>query len=461
MTWNTNGKEFKKILVVDDEESIRVMLKGILSKEGYIVKVAKDGKEALEKIEAWQPQIVLADIRMHEIDGITLTKVIREKFPETIIILMTAYGSNETAIEAIRVGAYDYIPKPFTKEELILCLLKVEERERLKRENFELRMRLKEVEEYEGIVARSEVMKKIFSTIEKVADYRTTVLIQGESGTGKELVARAIHKRSRWRENPFIAINCGAIPEHLLESELFGYKKGAFTDAYTDKRGLFEEANEGTLFLDEIGEMPTSLQVKLLRVLQDNTIRRLGDTKDIVVNLRVIAANAADLNEQVKAGKFRQDLFYRLNVLTIKIPPLRERTEDIEPLIEYFIYKNNLKLKKSIKGVAGEAKKILLNYTWPGNVRELENVIERSMVLAEKDIIEVEDLPEYLSHGDNAVKMYLSSGDFSIKKAMRSLEEELIRKALKKTGGNKSAAARLLEISHRALLYKIKEYNIE
>jgi two-component system response regulator AtoC len=303
-------------------------------------------------------------------------------------------------------------------------------------------------------------MVEIFRTITKIADLKTTVLVTGESGTGKELVARAIHARSQRKSGPFVAINCGAIPENLLESELFGHRKGAFTDATSDRRGLFEEASGGTLFLDEVGELPQNLQVKLLRVLQEENIRRLGDTRDVKVDVRIIAATHRDLNADVKAARFREDLFYRIHVLTIHIPPLRERREDVGLLIDHFVARNNARLGTNIRGVSSEARKLLLEYAWPGNVRELENTIERAMVLGESDLLEVTDLPERVREALDPVHVHLASGELSIKKTSAAIEEILIRRALQKTKGNRTRAADLLEISHRALLYKIKDYKI-
>jgi two-component system response regulator AtoC len=286
------------------------------------------------------------------------------------------------------------------------------------------------------------------------------VLISGESGVGKELVARAIHSRSSRKAGPFVALNCGAIPENLLESELFGHRKGAFTDASSDRRGLFEEATNGTLFLDEVGELPLNLQVKLLRVLQEDSIRRLGDTKDVKVDVRIIAATHRDLVAEVKAGRFREDLFYRINVLAIAIPPLRARREDINLLIDHFIARNNTRLGTHIRDLSHEARKLLLEYAWPGNVRELENTIERAMVLSERDLLDTADLPERIREALDPVQMQLASGELSIKKTTLVIEELLIRRALAKTKGNRTRAAEILEISHRALLYKIKDYKI-
>jgi two-component system response regulator AtoC len=302
-------------------------------------------------------------------------------------------------------------------------------------------------------------MQDIFRTIAKIAEYKTTVLVTGESGAGKELVARAIHRRSK-RSGPFVAVNCGAIPENLLESELFGHKKGAFTDAMQDRRGLFEEANGGSLFLDEIGELPLALQVKLLRVLEDEKIRRVGDSRDLQVDVRIIAATHRDLPSETKAGRFREDLFYRLNVLLIHCPALRERREDIPLLIDHFLARNNARLGTSIRGLDTEARRLLYEYAWPGNVRELENTIERAMVLTEGDTITGADLPERVREARDPVQMQLASGELSVKKTMRIIEEILIRRALQKTKGNRTRAAEILEISHRALLYKIKDYQI-
>jgi two-component system response regulator AtoC len=344
--------------------------------------------------------------------------------------------------------------------EIVIALRKAEEREALRRENRALREQVQKENQFESILAKSREMLDIFRTIAKIADFKTTVLVTGESGTGKELVARAIHRRSTRHACPFVAINCGAIPENLLESELFGHKKGAFTDATGDRRGLFEEADSGTLFLDEIGELPLNLQVKLLRVLQEETLRRLGDTKDVKVDARIVAATHRDLGAEVKAGRFREDLFYRINVLSIHVPPLRSRREDVNLLIDHFIARNNARLGTHVRGVSSEARKQLLEYVWPGNVRELENTIERAMVLAESDVLQASDLPERIREALDPVQVHLSSGELSIKRTTAAIEQILIRRALQKTKGNRTRAADLLEISHRALLYKLKDYKI-
>ncbi|MEP7125931.1 MAG: sigma 54-interacting transcriptional regulator, partial [Byssovorax sp.] len=314
---------------------------------------------------------------------------------------------------------------------------------------------------FEDILAKSPQMTAIFKTITKIAEYKTTALITGESGVGKELIARALHSKSSRRGGPFVAVNCGAIPEPLLESELFGYRRGAFTDAVADRAGLFEQANGGTLLLDEVGELPLSLQVKLLRVLQEETIRRLGDNKDLKIDVRILAATHRDLAAETKAGRFREDLYYRINVLPIHVPPLRERREDIPILLDHFLARNNARFNTQIRGIDAEARRLLLEYAWPGNVREMENTIERAMVLTERESLSAEDLPERVRESRDPIQMHLKSGEMSIKKTSRIIEEILIRRALTKTKGNRTRAAEVLEISHRALLYKIKDYHIE
>jgi two-component system response regulator AtoC len=450
----------KRILVVDDEEAIRLTLSTLLARHGYHVDTAENANAALAKLDQDDADVVLADVRMPDMDGIELTRMITEKEISTTIIVMSAYGSVENAIEAMKAGAYDYITKPFKTDEVILTLAKAEERENLRRENARLRREMVERHDFGGIIARAKAMEPVFKLIARVAEYKSTVLISGESGTGKELVARAIHNSSDRRAKPFVAINCGAIPENLLESELFGYRRGAFTDAREDRPGLFAEAEGGTLLLDEVGELPLSLQVKLLRVLQEGTVRRLGDTKDRAVDVRIIAATIRDLAQEAKVGQFREDLFYRLNVLPINIPPLRERTEDVLLLVEHFVRRHNTRLGTAVEGVTVEAERMLTAYNWPGNVRELENTIERAMVMTDGKRITPQDLPERVQKTRDLVQLTLASDDLSVKKTVRIIEEELIRRALAKTGGNRTNAAKLLEISHRALLYKIKQYGI-
>ena len=451
----------RRVLVVDDEENIRLVTKTYLKRAGYEVEVAASGEDALALVETFGPDFILTDVRMPRMGGLELLSTLAAKGSDATVLVMSAYGNVDLAIEAMKAGAYDYLQKPFKNDELLLVLKKAEEREALRRENRVLRQEIRKESLFEDILSKSPNMQAIFKTIAKIADYKTTALITGESGTGKELVARAIHKRSSRRGGPFLAVNCGAIPENLLESELFGYKRGAFTDAVVDRQGLFEQANHGTLLLDEVGELPLSLQVKLLRVLQEGTIRRLGDTKDVVVDVRILAATHRDLSAETQAGRFREDLFYRINVLPIVVPPLRQRKEDVPLLVEHFIARNNARFGTAIRGLTPEARRVLLEYSWPGNVRELENTVERAMVLCEGDTLTENDLPERVREARDPIQLHLGSGELSIKKTHRVVEEILIRRALQKTKGNRTRAADLLEISHRALLYKIKDYHID
>jgi two-component system response regulator AtoC len=450
----------RRVLVVDDEENLRLVVRTFLKREGYEVEVAASGVEALALVETFGPDVILTDVRMPKMGGLDLLATLKAKGNEATVIVMSAYGNLDLALEAMKAGAYDYIQKPFKAEEVVLALRKAEEREALRRENRALRQEIRRENLFEDILAKSPQMQAIFKTIAKIAEYKTTALITGESGVGKELVARAIHRRSSRRGGPFVAVNCGAIPETLLESELFGYKRGAFTDAVNDRAGLFEQANHGTLLLDEIGELPLSLQVKLLRVLQEESIHRLGDSKDLKVDVRILAATHRDLAAETQAGRFREDLYYRINVLPIAIPPLRERREDIPILLDHFLARNNARFGTNIRGIEPEARRLLLEYGWPGNVREIENTIERAMVLCEQETIGVDDLPERVREARDPIQMHLTSGELSIKKTARIIEEILIRRALQKTKGNRTRAAEVLEISHRALLYKIKDYRI-
>jgi two-component system, NtrC family, response regulator AtoC len=452
----------KRILIIDDEESFRHMLSVILKREGFEVETASDGEEGLQKVMINTYEQVLCDIRMPRMDGLDFLKEVQKTGIDTTLIMMSAYGTIDTALEAMKLGAYDYISKPFKPDEIILTLKKADERERLRKENERLRKEVKKEYSFENIVSKNEKMQKIFEVVKKVAPYKSTILIMGESGTGKELVARALHYSSDRSQRPFIPVNCGAIPENLLESELFGHAKGAFTDAIRTKKGLFEEADGGTLFLDEIGELPLSLQVKLLRVLQDGEIRRVGEGKPIQVDVRIVAATAKELIKEVNEGRFREDLFYRLNVFPVHLPPLRERKEDIPLLANHFIKKFSQDIGKYVTGIHPRALEALINYRWFGNVRELENTIERAMVLADRSEIERENLPmEIQGYHENIPLPSVPEEEYSIKKASKAMEINLIQKALKKTKGNHTHASKLLEISHRALLYKIKEYGIK
>jgi two-component system response regulator AtoC len=459
----------RRVLVVDDEQNLRHMLQTLLKREGYEPVGVASVEGALKELEDRSYDIIITDLRMPGQSGLDLVDEVRRRNLGTTVVVMTAYGSRDIALEAMKRGAYDYISKPFEADEIILLLRKAEERERLFRENQSLHKQIRaggqEPEAGLGdLIAHSRQMLELFRTVRKIAEFKTTVLVGGESGTGKELIARAIHRLSPRSSNPFIAVNCGAIPDNLLESELFGHRRGAFTDANRDRKGLFEEASGGTLFLDEIGELPIGLQVKLLRVLQEGEIRRLGDSQDVKVDVRVVAATARDLSVEVGRGAFREDLFYRLNVFTLHLPALRERREDIPLLVEHFLARMNSRMGLSVMGVTPEAMRLLAAYDWPGNVRELENSIERAIVLCEGSQIEVEALPERLRLAVSAAAVAPPCGpdddNLSIKRASRRSEESLIRRALQKTRGNRTRAAELLEISHRALLYKIKEYGI-
>jgi two-component system, NtrC family, response regulator AtoC len=455
--------ERQRVLVIDDEENMRHMLKTMLEKSGYSVECAADGQDGLKQMERAQFDYILCDIRMPRMDGMAFLKEAVLRHSEKIYIMMSAYGTVETALEAINKGAYDYISKPFKTDEVLLTLKKAEEREALRKENLRLKDRIGIIEKrysFGNIIARSEAMGRVFELVEKVAEHKTTVLITGESGTGKELIARAIHANSPRSSEAMVSINCGSIPENLLESELFGYKKGAFTDAGRDKPGRFEEADKGTLFLDEIGEMPFSLQVKLLRVLQEGEITPLGGSGSKKIDVRVIAATSKDLEREVAEGRFREDLYYRIHVMTIHLPPLRTRKGDVSLLIGYFVDIFNEKLKKKVEGPSSEAMALLMKYDWPGNVRELENVIERAVLLSTGRWIIPGDLPSALLH-ENDLPPEIPLGDnLSIKKASRDLQQSLIAKALKATNGNRTQAARLLEISRPMLIAKIKEYGL-
>jgi two-component system response regulator AtoC len=451
----------RKVLIVDDEKNMRHMLEVLLREEGYETAAAEDGEEALKLLLEETFDFLLCDIRMPKMDGPRLLGELKKKGVAVTPIMMSAYGTRDTAIEAMKQGAYDYIPKPFRADEIILTLKKAEEREKLIRENVTLRRAVASEYALDSISTKNPRLREVLETVVKVAAYKSTVLITGESGTGKELIAKAIHFSSPRHDGPFIPVNCGAIPETLLESELFGHAKGAFTDATHTKKGLFEEASGGTIFLDEIGELPQPLQVKLLRVLESEEIRRVGDTQQIKVDVRIVASTLRDLGEDVKKGRFRSDLFYRLNVLNIHLPPLRERKEDIPTLVDEFIARYNQRLGRSLKGIKPEALDILMSNAWEGNVRELENAIERAMTLADSDLITVESLPPHLRQLCSDGILCIPDNELSIKKTMRQVEEMLIRRALAKTAGNRTQAAKRLEISHRALLYKIKDYDID
>ena len=447
-----------KVLVVDDEENIRHLLSLLLKKEGYAVTTADDGEQALEKVQQHDFDAILCDLRMPNIDGMGFLHGLAETGASATVIVMSAYADIDDALAAIKAGAYDYIAKPFKKDEVLFTLRKAYERQRLKKELNELRANARGAHSFGDIIARSDAMRSVFNTVQKVADYKSTVLLAGESGTGKEMVARELHRHSSRKDQAFITVNCGAIPEHLLESELFGHVKGAFTDASRDKNGLFLEADGGTLFLDEIGDMPLALQVKLLRVLQEGEVRRVGEARPRPVDVRVVAASVHKLGLLVTEGKFREDLYYRLNVLELELPPLRERPDDIPLLVEHFLVRHNAVMHTAVTAVSPRAMGMLMQYAWPGNVRELENVIERALVLSESTLVDVDALPAVIRDSRDALRAVFDSDELSIKKATRAIEIILIQRSLEHTGGNRTAAAKCLELSHRALLYKIKDY---
>jgi len=453
----------RSILIADDEESIRHVLVVLLEERGYEVRAVKDGEEALRELQTRDYDALVTDVRMPRLDGLALLRAVQAASPETTVIVMSAYGSHELAIEAMKAGAYDYLGKPFHPDEVLLVLRKAEERERLRLENLRLRKEISRARGPSELIAEGAAMRDLMRVVEKVAPTSTTVLIEGESGTGKEVVARALHELSPRAERPFVAVNCGAIPEQLIESELFGHAKGAFTDARTAKRGLFDEADGGTLLLDEVGELPLQLQPALLRVLQEGEVRRVGDSRSTRVDVRILAATNRDLAQLVQAGRFREDLFYRLNVVDLKLPPLRERTDEIPALAARFLERHAARIGVPRRRLSPKALEMLAAYRWPGNVRELENALERALVLSEEDLIEPDALPEPVRAGSSPepVPSALDPDDLSVKRGQRVLEADLIRRALERTGGNRTRAAELLELSPRALLYKIREYGLE
>lgn len=460
------------ILVVEDDASLRSSLILNLELHGFIVTGCKNASSATEQFSSKSFDLIISDFLLPDASGVDFIEKCKKLAANSAIIITSGLGKTTEILEAIRAGADDFLAKPFMPEDLLFTVRKT-----LLLRNNKTLLSTKETSQQrkrkttcvgsisKTIVAESAVMLEVFNTVERLVNFNTTILIVGESGTGKELLARAIHQNSPRKGHPFVAINCGAIPELLIESELFGHKKGAFTDAIRDKIGLFEEADGGTIFLDEIGELPVHLQVKLLRALQEKQIRRVGDDQLININVRVIAATLRDLEEDVSNGRFRDDLYYRLNVITIPIPPLRNRPEDIPILVKHFVKKHSKLLSISAKDIEPEVIECLKNHCWRGNVRELENCIERALVLSEGPSITIEDLAEHVRSNTGSNKAInlpsqISSDCLSIKQRSRELEIKLILQALEKTYGNRTHAAKILEISHRALLYKIKEYEL-
>ncbi len=443
------------ILIVDDEQEMRDLLKDTLEDHGYQVAVAREGGEALEHLGRDEYLVVLTDLRMKGMDGSDLLHELVQRHPACNTIMMTAFGSVESAVNAMKQGAFDYLTKPIKTDELLVTIDKALKEASLRREVAHLRKQVNREYSFDQILGKSKPMREVFDLIRRVADSQANILITGESGTGKELVAKAIHFNSRRKDAPFIPVNCAAIPEQLLESELFGHVKGAFTDARSDKRGLFEEAQKGTLFLDEISEMPMLLQAKLLRVVQEREIRRVGATQSIPVNVRIIAATNLLLAEEVHAKRFREDLYYRLNVIEIRLPPLRERKEDIPLLCETLLHRMARGRDKPLTGIAESALGLLMDYNWPGNVRELENVIERAVTLASGDSVTVEALPPIIREANGARRLIEDGVERSL--SMEEVERVYIKRILEKTRGNKFQAAQILGIDRKTLYRKLEE----
>ncbi len=443
-----------KILVVDDDLEMCGLLSEVLGGEGFYVTTMSDSLDASKLLKKEEFDLIVTDLKMKGLKGLDLLEEANQVAPLTPVIIITAFGTIESAIKAMKMGAYDYITKPFQMDELLLVVKKALEARLLKKEVFRLRKEVESRYDYHQLIGKSPLMQNIYNLIERIRDSSSNVLITGESGTGKELVAKAIHYNGVRKEGSFVAINCAAIPETLLESELFGYKKGAFTDAKSDKKGLIFEAHEGTLFLDEITEMPLSLQAKLLRVIESREVRPLGDTCSYPVDVRIISTSNRNIESLVREGRFREDLYYRLKVIDIEMPPLRERKEDIPLLVQHFINKYNLEMKKNVSTVSEEALRIFLNYSWPGNVRELENVIQRAITLSQHEEILPEDLPPALLRKEEEI---LFEKALEKRFTLDQLEREYIKRVLIETGGNKSKAAEILGLDRKTLYRKLQE----
>jgi two-component system, NtrC family, response regulator PilR len=461
-----------RILIVDDEPSMRDMLRIVLRRDGYEVVVAANGGEAVKILEKERVDLLLSDIRMPDISGVEVLRAAKAVNRDIIAFMMTAFASTDSAVEAMRLGAVDYFTKPFNMDELRLKVRQQMEAHRLKQENVLLKRALNSSHEFCNIIGRSDAMLEVFSMIETIARTNSTVLITGESGTGKDLVARAVHYNSLRREHPFVALNCGAMPETLLESELFGHMRGAFTGADTNKKGLVEVAEHGTIFLDEIGEMTATMQVKLLRVLQDRRFRRVGGTEEVQADIRVIAATNQELEKMVSDGKFREDLYYRVNVIQVQLPPLRERREDIPLLAEHFLAKFNEGVEKPVRSISNEAMELLQAHHWPGNVRELENAIERAVALERTQVVLPESLPAQVragargvgpseaSTGQRAAGMPELGEGFDLEALGEEFYRHYIALALDRAGGVQTKAAEMLGMSFRSFRYYAKKFNL-
>lgn len=453
----------KTLLIIDDEDNMRHMLKSLLQNNGYNISEAENGQKALELVQKITYDFILCDVRMPKIDGIQFLTRAREQLEQSTVIMMSAYGSIDLALEAIKLGAYDYISKPFKTDEVLLTLRKAEERQQLAKKSIN---RSKDYENspppgsFDEMIGTSEELKSVIRQALKVARFDASVLITGESGTGKELIARGIHAYSPRKTRALVVVNCASIPHNLLESEFFGFSKGAFTGAESNKTGLLKEADGSTLFLDEIGELPMELQAKLLRVLQDGELRPLGSNVTEKIDVRILAATAKDLHQEVEKGTFRRDLYFRLNVVELTIPPLRERRSDIPLLVDFFINQYKTKMNSTTCRASQDTNKLFLQFQWPGNIRELKNVIEHAMIYCEGEEITPDDLPAKFMTISSTGCSPVDAQTFSLKEGKIQMERELIQKALKETNGNKSQAAVILELSYPSLLAKIKDYEL-
>jgi len=454
-----HGSHPARILIVEDDREMRQLLADLLGEEGYQVVVSPDGPSALETLRQTSFDLTLTDLMMPKMRGTELVKKIKEIDPDAPVLLITAFGTIESAVEAMRAGAFHYVTKPFRAEEILLHVSRALEQRSLRKELQHLRTEIRGRYRFENIVGKSERMREIFETVVHISDLAANVLIVGESGTGKEMIARAIHQHSGRLEKPLVPLNCAAIPETLLESELFGYMRGAFTDAKKDRRGLFQEANGGILFLDEISEIPLNLQAKLLRVIEDKEVRPLGANQGEKVDTRVISACNRDIENLVQEGRFRQDLYYRLNVIRIDLPPLRERVEDLPILVDHFIRKFAQQTKRAVQGIEPDALAALMNHRWPGNVRELEHTIERAVLLGKESTVGIRDLPPQLrAHRDSPLPLAEAA---SKGYTLRDLEREYIARVIENTHGNKTAAAKILGLDRTTLYRKLEEYKVK
>ncbi len=461
-------QEQLKILVIDDDPSIRNMLAIVLKKSGYQVTCTESGKTSLEKLKKESFDLIISDIKMPDINGIELLKKIKTISPEVPVIMITAFASANDAVEAMKLGAEDYVTKPFSLDELKIIIDRAIYKTNIEKENIQLKSRLTDKEKFENIVGKNQKMLDIFEMIDTISQTDSSVLINGESGTGKELIARAIHNKSERSGCKFISINCGALPENLLESELFGHTKGAFTDAYKEKQGLFEAADNGTLFLDEISEMSQKMQVKLLRALQERKIRRVGGNEELEIDVRIISATNKDLTEKMKIGEFRSDLFYRLNVISINLPPLRERRDDIPLLLEFFLKSFNEKFNRDIEGFEKDALELFNSYPWPGNIRELENVVERAVALEKGKFITTKSLSSELVYNISDknppaadIDALMQEGHFDFQEYIDNISRRLIIRAFQLSKSNMKKTAEMLKLNYRSLRYLMDKYRVK